>query len=147
MSPGAASKPARSPLLPTPPDLDFPHAGQVALIERYVTIKKNSQWVNRNCEAVLYLTDLACDQTSPADLLAHIRGHWGIEQLHWLRDVIWNEDKSTIRTGNAPQVMSALTNLVITLFRLQGVTKIKAGTRLNAQKPHRPLQLLAFRPG
>ncbi|MCA1675838.1 MAG: ISAs1 family transposase, partial [Actinobacteria bacterium] len=108
-------------VLPAPPDLDFPHARQVALIERYVTIKKNGQWVNRNCEAVLYLTDLAHDQTSPADLLAHIRGHWGIEHLHWLRDVIWNEDKSTIRTGNAPQVMSALTNLVITLFRLQGV--------------------------
>ncbi|MCA1675509.1 MAG: ISAs1 family transposase, partial [Actinobacteria bacterium] len=108
-------------LLPAPPDLDFPHAGQVVLIERYVTIKKNRQWVNRNCEAVLYLTDLAGDQTSPADLLAHVRGHWGIEHLHWLRDVIWNEDKSTIRTGNAPQVMSALTNLVITLFRLQGV--------------------------
>jgi len=70
-----------------------------------------------------------------------------VEHAHWLRDVIWNEDKSTIRTGNAPQVMSALTNLVITLFRLQGVTKIKAGSRRNAQKPHRPLQLLAFRPG
>ncbi|HEU0127825.1 MAG TPA: ISAs1 family transposase, partial [Pseudonocardiaceae bacterium] len=82
-------------VLPAPSDIDFPHARQVALIERYVTIKKNGQWVNRNCEAVLYLTDLAPDQTSPADLLAHIRGHWGIEQLHWLRDVIWNEDKST----------------------------------------------------
>jgi hypothetical protein len=78
---------------------------------------------------VLYLTDLGGDQTSPADLLAHIRGHWGIEQLHWLRDVLWHEDTSTLRTGNAPQVMSALTNLVITLFRLQGVTKIKARGR------------------
>jgi predicted transposase YbfD/YdcC len=82
-------------VLPAPSDLDFPHASQAALIERYVTIKKNGQWIIRNCEAVLYLTDLAPDQTSPADLLAHIRGHWGIEQLHWLRDVIWNEDKST----------------------------------------------------
>lgn len=134
-------------VLPAPSDLDFPHARQVALIERYVTIKKNGQWVNRTCEAVLYLTDLAGDQTSPADLLAHIRAHWGIEHLHWLRDVIWNEDTSTIRTRNAPQVMSALTNLVITLFRLQGVTKIKAETRRNTQKPHQPLQLLAFRPG
>jgi len=50
-------------------------------------------------------------------------------------------------TGNAPQVMSAITNLVITLFRLQGVTKITAETRRNAQNPRRPLQLLALRPG
>ena len=61
--------------------------------------------------------------------------------------MIWHEDKSTIRTGNAAQVMSALTNLVISLFRLQGVIKIKAETRLNAQNPRRPLQLLALRPG
>jgi len=54
-------------------------------------------------------------------------------------DVIWDEDKSTPRTGNGPQVLSALTNLVITLFRLQGVTKIKAETR-NAQDPRRALQ-------
>lgn len=61
--------------------------------------------------------------------------------------MIWEEDKSTIRAGNAPQVMSALTNLVISLFRLQGVTKIKAETRRNAQNPRQPLQLLAIRPG
>ncbi len=30
--------------------------------------------------------------------------------------MVWGEDKSTLRTGNAPQVMSALTNLIITLF-------------------------------
>ena len=54
--------------------------------------------------------------------------------------MIWDEDKSTPRTGNGPQVLSALTNLVITLFRLQGVTKIKAETRRNAQDPRRALQ-------
>jgi predicted transposase YbfD/YdcC len=134
-------------VLPTPPDLDFPHARQAVLIERYVTVKKNRRWVMRNCEAVLYVTSLDPTQASPADLLALIRGHWRVEGLHWLRDVIWSEDKSTLRTGNAPQVMSALTNLVITLFRLQGVTKIKAETRRNAQDPRRTLQLLALRPG
>jgi predicted transposase YbfD/YdcC len=134
-------------VLPAPSDLDFPHARQAVLIERYVTIKKKRRWVMRNCEAVLYLTSLDTTQADPADLLALIRGHWSVEHLHWLRDVIWDEDKSTLRTGNAPQVMSALTNLVITLFRLQGVTKIKAETRRNAQDPHRAVRLLDLRPG
>jgi hypothetical protein len=62
-------------------------------------------------------------------------------------DVIWNEDKSLIRTGNAPQVMSALTNLVITLFRIQGVTRYVEETRRNAQNPRRALQLLDLSPG
>jgi len=134
-------------VLPAPEDLGFPYARQAVLLERYVTIKKNGRWVMRNCEAVLYVTSLDSAQTSPADLLAYARGHWTVEHLHWLRDVVWREDKSTLRTGNAPQVMSALTNLVITLFRLQGVTKITAETRRNAQNPRRPLQLLALRPG
>jgi predicted transposase YbfD/YdcC len=134
-------------VLPAPEDLGFPYARQAVLLERYVTIKNNGRWVMRNCEAVLYLTSLDAAQASPADLLAYARGHWTVEHLHWLRDVVWREDKSALRTGNAPQVMSALTNLVITLFRLQGVTKITAETRRNAQNPRRPLQLLALRPG
>jgi hypothetical protein len=61
--------------------------------------------------------------------------------------VIWREDESLLRAGNAPQVMSAITNLVITLFRIQGVTKYKAETRRNAQNPRRPLHLLDLSPG
>ncbi len=61
--------------------------------------------------------------------------------------MIWNEDKSLIRTGNSPQVMSALTNLVITLFRIQGVTRYAAETRRNAQDPCRVLELLDLSPG
>ena len=89
-------------VLPAPEDLRFPYARQAVLLERYVTIKKNGRWVMRNCEAVLYVTSLGAAQASPADLLAYVRGHWTVEHLHWLRDVIWHEDKSILRTGNAP---------------------------------------------
>jgi predicted transposase YbfD/YdcC len=134
-------------VLPVPAGLDFPGAAQAILIERYVTIKKNGTWVMRNCEAVLYLTSLDAEDTTAEDLLAHVRGHWTVEHLHWLRDVIWHEDQSLLRTGNAPQVMSAITNLVITLFRLQGVTEYAAETRRNAQNPSRAIQLLDLSPG
>ena len=56
--------------------------------------------------------------------------------------MIWKEDKSLIRTGNAPQVWSALANLVITLFRIHGVTRYAEETRRCAQDPRRALQLL-----
>ena len=128
-------------VLPAPPDTGFQDAEQALLIERYTTYKKKGQWHTR-AEAVLYLTSLAADQTTPEDLLAHVRGHWRIEHAHWLRDVIWKEDKSLIRTGNAPQVWSAITNLVITLFRIHGVTSYTAETRRCAQDPRRALQLL-----
>ena len=129
-------------VLPVPDGLDFPYAEQAILIERYVTVGKNGRWVMRNCEAVLYVTGLAAEAGTPRDLLAHVRGHWTVEHLHWLRDVIWKEDKSLIRTGNRPQVMSAIVNLVITLFRIRGVTRYAEETRRNAQDPRRALQML-----
>jgi predicted transposase YbfD/YdcC len=72
-------------VLPAPPEPGFPHARQAILTERHVTIKKNGRRVMRNCEAVLYVTSLDPARASPADLLAHIRGHWSVEHLHWLR--------------------------------------------------------------
>jgi predicted transposase YbfD/YdcC len=128
-------------VLPAPDGTGFAGARQALLIERYVTKKKKGQW-RTSCEAVLYLTSLAPDEATPQDLLAHVRGHWRVEHAHWLRDVIWKEDKSLIRTGNGPQIWSALTNLVITLFRIQGVTSYTAETRRIAQDPGRALQLL-----
>jgi predicted transposase YbfD/YdcC len=128
-------------VLPAPGETGFEDARQAILIERYATFKKKGQWRTR-CEAVLYITSLAPDETAPEDLLAHVRGHWRIEHAHWLRDVVWNEDKSLIRTGNAPQVISAITNLVISLFRIHGVTSYTAETRRCAQDPRRALQIL-----
>jgi predicted transposase YbfD/YdcC len=128
-------------VLPAPAGTGFEGAAQAVLIERYTTQKKKGQW-RTSCEAVLYLTSLGPDDATPEDLLAHVRGHWRVEHEHWLRDVIWKEDKSLIRTGNGPQIWSALTNLVITLFRMHGVTSYTAETRRIAQDPRRALQIL-----
>ena len=136
-------------VLPAPEGTGFEDAHQAVLIERYVTYKKKGQWRTR-AESVLYLTSLAAADATPEDLLAFIRGHWRVEHAHWLRDVIWKEDKSLIRTGNGPQIWSALTNLVITLFRIHGVTNFTKETRRIAQDPRRALQILdltAFSPG
>ena len=136
-------------VLPCPGGTGFEGAEQALLIERYVTYKKKGRWHTR-AEAILYLTSLAEDETTPEDLLAHVRGHWRVEHAHWLRDVIWKEDKSLIRTGNAPQVWSAIANLIISLFRIRGVTSYTAETRRCAPDPGRALQILdltALSPG
>src|SRR5260370_38718619 len=69
-------------VLPAPDGLDFPYARQAALLERYVTIKKNGRWVMRNCEAVLYVTILDAIQANPADPPPLIPGHCTLEHLH-----------------------------------------------------------------
>ena len=54
-----------------------------------------------------------------------------------VRDVSFDEDRSQIRTGNGPQIMAALRNLVITALRLAGVTNIAAALRHHARAARR----------
>ena len=55
------------------------------------------------------------------------QGHWGIEnRVHWVRDVTFDEDRSQVRTGSAPQIMAALRNLTSSVIRLAGETNITA---------------------
>jgi predicted transposase YbfD/YdcC len=126
-------------VLPTPPGLRFPHVGQVFLIERTVTEKGKTSY-----QAMLYVTSLTADQASPADLLAYVRGHWTVESLHWVRDVVFAEDASQVRTGNAPRVMATLRNAVISLLRIAGTTNIAAALRHNARKDRRVLKYLGL---
>lgn len=55
---------------------------------------------------------------SPLELLTGVRSHWAIEALHFVRDVTFGEDRSTVRTGSGPEAMAALRNLVIGLLSL-----------------------------
>lgn len=46
-----------------------------------------------------------------------VRGHWGIEnRLHWRLDVVFGDDASRIRKGNAPAIMTSIRHLCINLF-------------------------------
>jgi hypothetical protein len=58
------------------------------------------------------------------------------------RDVTYQEDKSLVRTGNAPRVMASLRSLAISLLRLDGHANIAAANRHHARDPQRTLKLL-----
>lgn len=124
-------------VLPAPADLNFPHTAQVFLIERTITAKGHTSY-----QAMLYVTSLTTEQANPADLLAYVRGHWGVEVLHWIRDVTYHEDASRIHTGNAPRAMATLRNVSISLLRISGATNIAAALRHNAGKNRRVLKHL-----
>jgi predicted transposase YbfD/YdcC len=54
------------------------------------------------------VTSLTAAHASPARLADDVRGHWGIEALHHLRDGSFAEDASQTRTDNAPRAMASL---------------------------------------
>jgi hypothetical protein len=56
--------------------------------------------------------------------------------------VTYREDKSLVRTGNAPRVIATLRSLAIRLLRLEGHVNIAAANRHHARGPQRTLQLL-----
>ena len=48
------------------------------------------------------------------------RAHWGIEnQLHWVLDVVFNEDQSRNRKDNSPDNLALLRKLALNLARLE----------------------------
>jgi predicted transposase YbfD/YdcC len=51
-------------------------------------------------------------------LLRIVRGHWGIEnQLHWLLDVIFEEDANRARKDSAPENLAILRRLALNIIR------------------------------
>ena len=120
--------------------LAFPHAAQAIQIVRRRRPLNRKKW---SSETVYAITSLTATQARPAELAAIARGHWLIEdQLHWVRDVTYDEDRSQVRTANGPRVMASLRNLAIAILRLTGETSIAAALRHHARRPSRPLQTI-----
>jgi predicted transposase YbfD/YdcC len=116
--------------------IGFAGAAQVAQLRRTVTAKGT-----KTVEVVYLIT--SDREAEPATLAAWVRGHWEIEnKLHWVRDVTYQEDRSLVRTGNAPRVMASLRSLAISLLRLDGHANIAAANRHHARDPQRTLTLL-----
>ncbi len=123
----------------TVPDwVRFPGAAQVLQIRRTRTLHGR-----RTTEVVYALCSLNMIAAPPATVATWIQGHWSIENaLHWVRDVVFDEDRHQLRTGSGPQVMATLRNTAISLLRLAGHTSIAAALRHHARDPGRPIDLI-----
>lgn len=70
-------------------------------------------------ETEILLTSRPAAEMNAAQIQAFRRGHWTIENpIHYVRDVTFGEDHSTVRTGHAPDNLATLRNLVIGLCGL-----------------------------
>jgi len=65
-------------------------------------------------EKRFYITSLS----PQPKLIAHaIRSHWGVESLHWVLDVTFNEDASRIREKNAVENMGLVRKIVFNILQ------------------------------
>ena len=105
-------------------------------VYQYTTHQKHKNTGQVKCHTQYGITSLTPQRASAADLLKRRREHWTIEnKLHWIRDTVFQEDASNLRTGGIPQVMAAMRNTVISVLRCTGHTKITDALQLFAAKP------------
>ena len=121
---------------------DWPGLAQVFELGRYVITQKTGE---ERVEVVYGVTSLRPERVTPGQLLALVRGHWHIEnKSHWVRDVTFDEDRSQVRCGSIPQVMTTLRNTAIGLMRRAGYTNIAAACRRLAAQPALALKLIGI---
>lgn len=120
----------------------WPGLDQVFKIERRVIKAKSGQ---EAFEEVYGITSLSRERAGGDVLLKVVRGHWCIEnKSHWVRDVIFDEDRSQVSKGSLPQIMAALRNTAIGLMRWNGERSIAAACRRFAAQPWSALALLGI---
>jgi predicted transposase YbfD/YdcC len=106
-------------IIPCKKSIDWPGAKTMVMIEREG--KRNNKtyyemafYISSLCNNALYFNEC-------------IKAHWSIENsLHWVKDVIFKEDSSKIKSGNAPENMSVIRNCAINLLakaNIGGISK------------------------
>jgi len=108
----------------------WPGLKQFLRLERRTTIDGQ---IHRSVQYAV--TSLSPEQADARQLLQLWRGRWEIEnRLFWVRDVVFGEDASRVRTGSAPTNLSIFRNTGITLLRSLKVPNIAAALREHAVK-------------
>jgi hypothetical protein len=116
----------------------WPHLAQIYWVRRERTEKSVTK------VAVGYgITSLGPQAAGAQQLLRLNREYWGIEnRLHWVRDVTFDEDRSQIRCGAAPQVCAALRHWGIALLRRKGANNMAAALRTFSARPRAAVALV-----
>ena len=97
-------------------------------------------------ELAYCVTSLSRADASAKRLLALARDHWGaIENgLHDVRDEAFDEDRSPIFRGDAPQNLAALRNAGLNCLRHLKIDNVTATLRSFARNPLRILRILGY---
>lgn len=105
--------------------LSFPFIEQIFQLERQ---RCDLSGEILSTEKVYGITSLSKTSADVKKIMEGVRGHWCIENAeHYIRDVVFGEDKSTTRDGSCPQVMATFRNLAMNIMRMVGWNSIAQG--------------------
>src|SRR5262249_54156223 len=93
--------------------------------------------------AALGVTSLDAARASPEAIATLVRGQWAISH-HWLRDTLYDEDHSAVRTRSGPRVMATLRNLAIGALHQAVRHDITEASRWASRYIDRPFTILGL---
>jgi predicted transposase YbfD/YdcC len=106
--------------------LDFPRARQAIKITRW---RKDTATGKASRQTAYAVTSLTSADATAQDLARLVREQWSIEAHHHIRDVTFNEDTSTSRTGSGPANLATIRAAVIAAIKDAGYLHVPEGRR------------------
>ncbi len=120
--------------------LNFPHVGQAFLVERLAFHKKSGK---QSREVAYGITSKTPAQASAAQVLQDNRQHWCIENsCHYILDWNYDEDRSRISKGHAPENMTRLRRFAVGILKSKGVRNVAQKMRELTQNTRRVFDYL-----
>lgn len=110
-------------------------------LARLVKVERTGTRAGQPYEQIAYY--ISSLNLQAAQFAQGIRGHWGIEnRLHWVKDVVLQEDSSKMRQGNAPANLSIIRSLAIAILRYNGYSSITTAVRMIGHNLEQILRLI-----
>lgn len=109
-------------------------------------VRQRTKHGQTTTETAYYITSLPRRKANAEHLAAIIRDHWGcIENgVHWVRDVVFDEDRCTIFKGHSPQNWAATRNAALDFLRSLKIDKIAATIRSFTRNSSRLFTILGY---
>jgi predicted transposase YbfD/YdcC len=107
-----------------------------------VTSTRRTADGTKSVAVLFYVTSLGPEDATGTEIADIVRARWGIEnRLHWLRDVVFDEDRHTTRLENTTRLWTLLRSVAISLIHLAGLP-VTETTQAIYRRPERAFALV-----
>ena len=125
-------------------DRSYPGQPRFANIKTIVKVHARAEYADRcSFDTRYYISSAPLDIERIA---RGARGHWGVESMHWLLDVEFNDDLSRYRTGHGAKNMAVVRRFALGLVRAdKSKGSVKTRRKTASWSPDRLLQILQLK--
>lgn len=122
-------------------DRSYPGQPRFTNIKTILKVRDRVEYPDRcSFETRYYISSALLDIER---LAAGARGHWGVESMHWLLDVVFKDDLSRYREGNGAKNMAVVRRFALNLIRVNSAKgSVKTKRKAAGWDPNFLLEIL-----